>query len=135
MESARRELDLSLWAYVIMPEHIHVLLCPRQADYEMRLIRAAFKVPVTRKALKFLRQSAPKFLQRLRDVQPNGKVSYRFWQRGGGYDRNMIEPATLLQMIEYIHNNPARRGLVASATDWIWSSARFYPATLTYRFG
>ena len=29
-------------------------------------------------------------------------------------------------MIEYIHYNPARRGLVAHPTDWPWSSARFY---------
>ena len=32
----------------------------------------------------------------------------------------------LVQMIEYIHNNPVRRRLVRKATDWIWSSARFY---------
>ena len=32
----------------------------------------------------------------------------------------------LFAMIEYIYNNPVRRGLVEDATDWIWSSARFY---------
>ena len=53
-------------------------------------------------------------------------MHYRFWQRGGGYDRNATEPNTLLQLIDYIHNNPVRRDLVAKATDWIWSSARFY---------
>jgi putative transposase len=58
--------------------------------------------------------------------QPNGEVHYRFWQRGGGYDRNVIESATVHQMIEYIHANPVRRGLVEQATDWLWSSARFY---------
>ena len=31
-----------------------------------------------------------------------------------------------MQMIDYIHNNPVRRGLVRHATDWLWSSARFY---------
>ncbi len=59
-------------------------------------------------------------------MQSNGEVHYRFWQRGGGYDRNVIEPATLEMMIEYSHNNPVRRGLVEKPTDWIWSSARFY---------
>jgi len=29
-------------------------------------------------------------------------------------------------MIDYIHQNPVRRGLVRQATDWPWSSARFY---------
>ena len=126
MENARRELDLALWAYVIMPEHVHVLCWPRQLVYEVRLIRTAFKVPVQRQALRFLRQKAPAFLKQLEDRQPHGKTHNRFWQRGGGYDRNATEPRTLLQMIDYIHNNPVRRGLVAKATDWIWSSARFH---------
>src|SRR2546429_235564 len=126
MRSARRDLKLSLWAYVIMPEHVHVLFWPQQPVYEVRLIRTALKVPVTRNALRFLRRTKPAFLEKLKDEQPNGKVAYRFWQRGGGYDRNVIEPATLLRMIEYIHNNPVRRGLVEKATDWVWSSARFY---------
>jgi putative transposase len=126
MEAARTDLHLHWWAYVIMPEHVHVLVWPRDPEYEVRLIRTALKVPVQRKALQYLRQKAPAFLEHLRDRQPNGKVEHRFWQRGGGYDRNVMEHSTLLTMIEYIHNNPVRRGLVASPTDWIWSSARFY---------
>ena len=55
-----------------------------------------------------------------------GTVHYRFRQRGGGDDRNIREPATLRAMIDYLRNNPVRRGLVGEATDWPWSSARFY---------
>ena len=109
-----------------MPEHVHVIVCPRDNHYEMRLIRTAFKVPVQRKALAFLRREAPDYLVRLRDEQPNGDVHYRFWQRGGGYDRNVTDPATLRTMIDYLHNNPVRRGLADRPTDWPWSSARFY---------
>jgi putative transposase len=126
MRCARRDLKLSIWAYVIMPEHVHIILWPQQPEYQISTIRTALKVPVQRKALRFLRCQAPHFLDRLKDVQPNGQVHYRFWQRGGGYDRNVIEPATLTSMIEYLHNNPVRRGLVAKPTDWYWSSARFY---------
>jgi REP-associated tyrosine transposase len=126
MEAARDELNLQLWAYVIMPEHVHLLFWPMNEDYKVGLIRTALKVPVARKAVRYLKQNAPSFLDRLKDVQPSGKVHYRFWQRGGGYDRNVFEPATLLAMIEYIHNNPVRRGLCVNPTDWIWSSARFY---------
>jgi putative transposase len=126
LAEARRRRNSFLWAYVIMPEHVHVLLWPREPVYEVRLFRTALKVPVQRKALAFLRRQAPQFLEKLRDEQPNGKVHYRFWQRGGGYDRNVREPATVLTMIEYIHNNPVRRGLVKQAVDWPWSSARFY---------
>lgn len=35
----------------------------------------------------------------------------------------MYDVATAYQIIEYIHNNPVRRGLVARAEDWPWSSA------------
>lgn len=126
LDDARRRRNFFVWAYVIMPEHVHVIVWPKEPVYEVRLIRTALKVPVQRKALAFLRRQAPHFLKELRDQQPSGKVHYRFWQRGGGYDRNITDAATLLTMIEYIHHNPVRRGLVSQPTDWPWSSARFY---------
>jgi putative transposase len=126
LDSARRRRNLALWAYVVMPEHVHVIVYPRDATFQVGLIRTALKEPVQRKALAFLRRPAPAFLERLRDEQPKGQVHRRFWQRGGGYDRNVTDPETLRTMIEYIHNNPVRRGLVSCAADWPWSSARFY---------
>jgi len=56
----------------------------------------------------------------------SGLPSYRFWQRGGGYDRNLVSKQAVLNSIEYIHNNPVRKGLVKSPEDWNWSSAGFY---------
>ncbi len=41
--------------------------------------------------------------------------------------------ATIHAMIEYIHNNLVRRGLVDRATDWEWSSARWYAEMLLVR--
>lgn len=38
-------------------------------------------------------------------------------------DRNITCGKTLLQMLDYLHNNPVRRGLVLRAADWKWSSA------------
>ena len=37
----------------------------------------------------------------------------------------VILPVTLMNMIDYIHANPVRRGLVERASDWEWSSAAF----------
>ncbi len=54
LRRARERLDLSLWAYVIMPEHVHVLLYPNSSDYEMRRILAAFKRPVAKAAHQWL---------------------------------------------------------------------------------
>ncbi len=47
---------------------------------------------------------------------------YRFWQRGGGYDRNLWRQAEVREKIDYIHANPVRRGLVAHPRLWPWSS-------------
>src|SRR5260370_17509601 len=50
-ESARGRRNLALWAYVIMPEHIHIIVYPRDPVYKVSLIRTALKTPFQRKAL------------------------------------------------------------------------------------
>ena len=59
-----------------------------------------------------------------RIVDASGKE--RFWQPGGGYDRNVELHGELCEKIDYIHDNPRRRELVAEAADWRFSSARWY---------
>ncbi len=107
-----------------MPEHVHVIVYPNQSEYQISEFLSAIKEPVTRNAKRFLSATAPKFLEQLQDIQPNGKQTTRFWQRGGGYDRNLFTPESLWEKIHYIHSNPVRRGLVRMPTDWTWSSAK-----------
>jgi putative transposase len=126
LKEARASLRFDVWAYVLMPEHCHLLIFPRPPYYDISAMLFAIKVPVTRKAKDYLQENAPESLVLMRDAQPNGKVAYRFWQRGGGYDRNFNEPKSIYAEIEYLHNNPVRRGLVARAEDWRWSSAGWY---------
>ena len=108
IERARREHRFHVWADVFMPEHVHLLIWP-EAEYSISSILKTMKQSVSRKALIYVRQQAPMFLTRMEDKQPNGQLSYRFWQRGGGYDRNLIEPKAIWQTIDYIHANPVRR--------------------------
>jgi putative transposase len=123
IDRARRLQAFDLWAYVIMPEHVHLLIWPRQAPYSVSEILTSVKRPVSLKALSHVRRSAPAFLSQMEDRQPGGRVHYRFWQRGGGYDRNLTEPNTVWAEIDYFHANPVRRGLCQTATQWPWSSA------------
>ena len=51
---------------------------------------------------------------------------FRFWQTGGGFDHNIWNEHPLHEVIRYIHHNPVRRGLVADARKWEWSSATFW---------
>ena len=126
LAAARRALDVALWAYVIMPEHVHVLLCPRRASYEMRRILVALKRPVSDSAREYLeRTENERWLETLSVEYPSRKV-FRFWQPGGGFDHNIFREKTVPAVIDYIHANPVRRGLVAQPTDWEWSSARFW---------
>lgn len=72
---------------------------------------------------KRVRRHAPEFLARMEDRQPNGDLHHPFWQRGGGDDRTVLEPATATEQIDSIPNNPVRRGLCVKPEDWCWSSA------------
>ena len=68
----KRRFDL--WAYVIMPEHVHLLVCPRERDYLVSLFLKSLKQSVSKKALSYIRQQAPDFLSRMKDLQPNGET-------------------------------------------------------------
>lgn len=126
IERARRLHNLALWAYVIMPEHVHVLFWPRSQVYSIAAILKSIKQPVARRAIEHLRKTSPRHLDRLLVSRPGGRMEHRFWQQGGGYDRDLWSPEAITGSINYIHNNPVRAGLVARAEDWPWSSRGWY---------
>lgn len=125
IQNARFEWNFSLWAYVFMPEHVHLIVCPNDEEYDIAQIRKSIKSPVGEKGIKFIKDEAPSWLPKI--TRKRGKKTERlFWQSGGGYDRNIVEPNTLKEMLEYIHMNPVRRGLVERPEEWRWSSAAWY---------
>jgi putative transposase len=126
IDLARTKYGYELWAYVIMPEHAHVIVFPTVAPYDVSDFLKTVKQSVSMRALAFVKASAPSFLDQMRDERPNGEVSHRFWQRGGGYDRNLWDARGVWEKIEYLHNNPVKRELCARAEDWVWSSAGDY---------
>ena len=121
IQAARTKHDFSLWAYVIMPNHVHLIIWPRQTEYSISRILQAIKMPVSRKALNWLRNNNPQGLDTLATGQRHRP--HRFWQKGGGYDRNMTRVDTLIQAVKYIHSNPVRKGLAKAPVQWYYSSA------------
>ncbi len=121
IDAARRRLGFELWAYVFMPNHVHLVVYPKREDHSISRILLAIKQPVARRAIHYLRAHKPDGLRLLATGQQ--ARPYRFWQKGGGYDRNITQVATLTETIRYIHNNPVRRQLVTVATQWRYSSA------------
>jgi putative transposase len=80
---ARSKHGFDLWAFVIMPEHVHLLIWPTAHTYAISAILATLKQSVTRRAGAFVQERAPTFLERMTDRQPGGRCCVRFWQRGG----------------------------------------------------
>ncbi len=126
LDRARTKHSLEMWAFVIMPEHVHLLLLPQPAEYRMAAILQAIKQPVACRAIDYLRTHHAAWLEKLRVNRRSARAIYHFWQPGGGCDRNLTNAAIAWQSVEYMHNNPVRRGLAKHPTDWAWSSARWY---------
>jgi putative transposase len=104
-----------------MPEHVHVVLLPLEGS-KISSILTTIKQSVSKRALLWLQKNRPEFREQLLDIQPNGESHYRFWQRGGGYDRNLRSVQDVYEKLDYIHANPVRRGLVEKPEEWQWSS-------------
>ncbi len=108
--------------WVVMPEHVHLMLVPNLPDFPVSKVLTDLKGQFSSKVLRRWRTLQAPILDRL--IDSSGKT--RFWQGGGGYDRNICSDRELAEKVNYMHNNPVARGLVKSPIDWRWSSARWY---------
>jgi putative transposase len=122
---ARTKLQIDLWAYVFMPEHVHLLLHPRQEVYRISAFMQLAKTPMARRVIASLKASVSPLLEKLKTVTRDGVVEYRYWQPGGGHDLNILSLKKAIEKAEYCHNNPVKRGLVKSPELWRWSSVRW----------
>ena len=115
-----------LIAYVFMPEHVHILIQPTTHDVRIDLFLKSMKAPFSRRIKKRLEDAGDPLLAKLSIRERPGVHGFRFWQEGGGYDRNLRSEKAVQAAIDYIHENPIRRQLCERAVDWRWSSARHY---------
>ncbi len=106
-----------------MPEHCHIVVKPRNDAYEMSKILKSIKS----QAAKDIFKAEPTLRSMLAAHRPSRGTEHHFWQRGGGYDRNIFKTKTIWDVIRYIHANPVRRRLCEGVYDcWPWSSAAAY---------
>ncbi len=104
LDDARRRLELTLWAYVIMPDHFHVLFFPERHEYDMGVILKAIKQPLGQRAIAWLRRNSPEHLERL-SVRTAKGAGHRFFQPGGGYDQNLFRAEAMWKSVNYLHMN------------------------------
>jgi len=126
VENARRKYRFSVWAYVIMPEHVHLLVHPNEEIYSISKFLFACKRPVSGR----VRRRLDRGLQRRPNpglfVRKGDRMVFRFRQPGGGFDRNVTSSKLVPALAHYIHLNLLRRGLTASPETWPWSSAAYW---------
>lgn len=100
--------NISIFSYVIMPHHIHLLLGVPKLEQLSKSIQA-FKSISSRRVKKF----------KLKELEEN---AYRLWMPR--FDEFKIYSEKQLKIkMEYIHNNPVRAGFTENAEEWRYSSA------------
>lgn len=123
---ARDRLGFEIWAYVIMPEHVHVLVWPRPQEYDLGRFLGFVKQRVSLAVKeRLIEQGNDDWLAAL-TVTHGGAERFRFWQKGGGFDKNVWSESVVETVVDYVHENPCRRGLVERPVDWKWSSAAWF---------
>jgi putative transposase len=105
LETVRRWYGFWITGYVVMPEHVHLLLSePERKNLAL--------------ALQMLKQMVS------RNRAP-ASVHGPFWQ-ARYYNFNVWSELKRVEKLRYIHRNPVKRGLVQRPEDWAWSSFRQY---------
>ncbi len=126
IDLACTKFDFNLHAFVFMSNHVHLLVYPNQKLPNIGQFLASLKQPFSKYVKQMLVDNNSPLLEKLTVKERPGKYCFRFWQEGGGYDRNLYESTAVEASITYIHMNPVKKDLCLKTTDWKWSSARFY---------
>lgn len=122
LDRSRSIYNFHVWAYVVMPHHIHIIILPLNKIYDISTILSGIKGVMAKRYRKYLIENDyAKYESFL--VKFGNRKEFVFWQRGGGYDQNIIIPKSIHKFINYIEANPVKAHFVASADQWQWSSA------------
>src|SRR5881398_1685078 len=126
LDRVRRRYRFVVLGYVVMPEHVHLLVSEPQRETLSTAIQA-LKLGVVR-SMQCSSGSVVAAASRAREsceawgtpVPPD-----RFWP-ARFYDFNVWTERKRIEKLRYIHRNPVQRGLVESPEQWRWSSFRWY---------
>lgn len=120
---AREAHKFRLLGYVIMPEHVHLVIVPGLEAHVGEIV-GEIKMRSASAILELIKASGQRVSPRL-TVFRNGIEKSVLWQRRC-YDRNCRSDEEVWEKLNYCHNNPVKRGLVSGPEKWVWSSFRWY---------
>jgi putative transposase len=122
MARVRDEYEFLLVGYVVMPEHVHLLISEPRKGTPSTVLQM-LKQRVSKELRKKQRNSS---VGQLRLAFPESVDNVRsFWQ-ARFYDFNVYTNRKKREKLDYMHRNPLTRGLVNHPNDWPWSSWSFY---------
>lgn len=128
LEFYRDKFEFKLIAYVIMPDHYHLLILPR-GDSSLADFRQSFKGYTAHQILEIIKTEwDSQYLNRFKateSVKRKKDPQYHIFQ-ADDYDFNIFTDEKLIEKFNYIHNNPVKDKLVEFACDYKYSSARNY---------
>jgi putative transposase len=120
LSTLRSEFGIQILGYVIMPEHVHLVLWP-PAGVGLGMLIGQVKGRAGRRIIIEWNGQFPRALA----VPGRADRQYQVFQRRC-YDHNCRTAEIVKEKIEYCHKNPVMRGLVSSPGEWEWSSYRWY---------
>jgi len=121
----RREGRMSLYAFVLMPSHLHTIVKP--IGFDIGSLLQNFGSYTAHAILKQLRiDQQESLLHYFHEQRRDKRHQHSIWQDIQA--KNIYSRKFLKQKLEYIHNNPVDKDwdLVAKRADYLYSSARFY---------
>lgn len=121
LESVRRRYRFVVVGYVIMPEHVHLLLGEPERGYPS-VVMQALKQGFARRCLARHRRAAD---PRQSLLWNTALEEDRVWQHRF-YDFVVFTANKRVEKLHYMHENPVKRGLVLTPEQWAWSSYRAY---------
>jgi putative transposase len=112
LETVRSWYGFWLVGYVVMPEHVHLLLSEPDRQ-NLALVLQMLKQMVSRRL-----RPAPVVGPSYREAKGGDVHPQPFWQ-ARDYDFNVWSEQKRVEKLRYIHRNPVKRGLVERPEDWI----------------
>jgi putative transposase len=119
LEQTRERYRFVVVGYVVMPEHIHLLLTEPEVG-SLSTVMQVLKQRTARALLPKRKRRDPRQRQLLGEEQARA-----FWQ-ARFYDFNVWTAKKRVEKLRYMHRNPVKRGLAESPEQWRWSSYRYY---------
>ena len=120
LADVRERYQFSLVGYVVMPEHVHLLISEPAIGTPSTVIQV-LKQRVSRRVRCKKRKSTAQFHLNFSSAEDSLP---RFWQRRF-YDFNVWSLKKRVEKLHYMHMNPLKRKLVDHPKDWPWSSFSF----------